>query len=157
MNNILFIFEQLYTFIILTYIIDDFFLLYFIEYIGYYIINLFIYPSKYFPSWNPLFLSSSLPACLTVTLSLSLFLCLSVYLPAFLSLCMYLCLDLCINLFLYFSHFFFCITGSGKEWLEAAFAERMKARFCVATSSGTTALLTTLGGLGIGPGDEDEE
>ena len=37
---------------------------------------------------------------------------------------MYLCLDLCIYLFLYFSHFLFCVTGSGKEWLEAAFAER---------------------------------
>ena len=37
---------------------------------------------------------------------------------------------------------------------EAAFASRMKARFCIATASGTTALLTTLGALGIGPGDE---
>ena len=37
---------------------------------------------------------------------------------------------------------------------EAAFASRMKARYCVATSSGTTALLTTMGALGIGPGDE---
>jgi len=37
---------------------------------------------------------------------------------------------------------------------EAAFAQKMQARFCVATSSGTTALLTSLGALGIGPGDE---
>ena len=37
---------------------------------------------------------------------------------------------------------------------EAAFAERMRARHCIATSSGTTALLTALGALGIGPGDE---
>ncbi len=47
-------------------------------------------------------------------------------------------------------------TGSGarvKEF-EAAFAARMQARYCVATSSGTTALLTALGALNIGPGDE---
>jgi dTDP-4-amino-4,6-dideoxygalactose transaminase len=37
---------------------------------------------------------------------------------------------------------------------EAAFAEKMKAKYCLATSSGTSALLTTLGALGIGPGDE---
>jgi len=37
---------------------------------------------------------------------------------------------------------------------ETAFASRMKARYCVATSSGTTALLTALGALNIGPGDE---
>jgi perosamine synthetase len=37
---------------------------------------------------------------------------------------------------------------------EAAFAARQKAKYCIATSSGTTALLTTLGALGIGPGDE---
>lgn len=37
---------------------------------------------------------------------------------------------------------------------ETTFAARMKASHCIATSSGTTALLTTLGALGIGPGDE---
>lgn len=37
---------------------------------------------------------------------------------------------------------------------EAAFSKRMGARHCLATSSGTTALLTTIGALGIGPGDE---
>lgn len=37
---------------------------------------------------------------------------------------------------------------------EAAFAKRMRAKHCIATSSGTTALLTTVGALGIGPGDE---
>ena len=37
---------------------------------------------------------------------------------------------------------------------ETAFASRMQARHCVATSSGTTALLTALGALNIGPGDE---
>ncbi len=37
---------------------------------------------------------------------------------------------------------------------EAAWAARMKARHCIATSSGTTALLTSLGALNIGPGDE---
>lgn len=48
-------------------------------------------------------------------------------------------------------------TGSGptrvKEF-EAVFAERMRAKFCVATSSGTTALLSSLGALNVGPGDE---
>ncbi|MEO6810510.1 MAG: DegT/DnrJ/EryC1/StrS family aminotransferase, partial [Isosphaeraceae bacterium] len=37
---------------------------------------------------------------------------------------------------------------------EAAFGGRIQARHCLATSSGTTALLTTLGALNIGPGDE---
>ena len=47
-------------------------------------------------------------------------------------------------------------TGTPKRLpeFEAAFAEKMKARHCLATSSGTTALLTALGALGIGPGDE---
>lgn len=37
---------------------------------------------------------------------------------------------------------------------ETAFAKVMEAKYCIATSSGTTALLTTLGALGLGPGDE---
>ena len=37
---------------------------------------------------------------------------------------------------------------------EAAFASAMQAKHCLATASGTTALLTSLGALGIGPGDE---
>ncbi len=47
-------------------------------------------------------------------------------------------------------------TAGGRRALpfEKAFADRMQARSCIATSSGTTALLTTLGALGIGPGDE---
>jgi len=45
--------------------------------------------------------------------------------------------------------------GNGRvKAFEAAWAERMQAKFCVATSSGTTALLTSLGALDIGPGDE---
>lgn len=44
--------------------------------------------------------------------------------------------------------------GSQLPAFEAAFAEKMKAKHCLATSSGTTALLTTLGAVGIGPGDE---
>ena len=35
---------------------------------------------------------------------------------------------------------------------EAAFSKRLQAKYCVATSSGTTALLTALGALNIGPG-----
>jgi len=47
-------------------------------------------------------------------------------------------------------------TGGGRKVpeFEARFAQTMKARYCVATASGTTALLTTLGALGLGPGDE---
>lgn len=44
--------------------------------------------------------------------------------------------------------------GRQLQQFEVAFAERMRAKYCVATSSGTTALLTSLGALGIGPGDE---
>jgi perosamine synthetase len=44
--------------------------------------------------------------------------------------------------------------GARVKEFEAVFAERMRAKFCVATSSGTTALLSSLGALGIGPGDE---
>jgi len=47
-------------------------------------------------------------------------------------------------------------TGGGPRCaeFEAAFAKRLQAKYCVATSSGTTALLTALGALDIGPGDE---
>ena len=45
--------------------------------------------------------------------------------------------------------------GGGRlEAFESALADWMKARYCLATSSGTTALMTTMGALGIGPGDE---
>lgn len=37
---------------------------------------------------------------------------------------------------------------------EALFARRMQAKHCIATSSGTTALMTALGALEVGPGDE---
>ena len=40
------------------------------------------------------------------------------------------------------------------EEFEERYAELNSARFCVATASGTTALFTSLGALGIGPGDE---
>ena len=48
-------------------------------------------------------------------------------------------------------------TGGGSTRVaefEKIFADRMRAKFCVATSSGTTALLTALGALNVGPGDE---
>jgi perosamine synthetase len=48
-------------------------------------------------------------------------------------------------------------TGAGPTRVhefEKIFAERMRAKFCVATSSGTTALLSSLGALNVGPGDE---
>ncbi|MEI8090116.1 MAG: DegT/DnrJ/EryC1/StrS family aminotransferase [Opitutaceae bacterium] len=47
-------------------------------------------------------------------------------------------------------------TTGGKRVVtfESTFARRMQARHCIATSSGTTALLTALGALNIGPGDE---
>ena len=44
-------------------------------------------------------------------------------------------------------------TGRVHEF-EKVFAERMKAKFCIATSSGTTALMSALGALNVGPGDE---
>lgn len=47
------------------------------------------------------------------------------------------------------------VAGAGRvREFETAYAALMKARYCVATSSGTTALLTSLGALNIGPGDE---
>jgi perosamine synthetase len=48
-------------------------------------------------------------------------------------------------------------TGSGATRVrdfETLFAHRMGAKYCVATSSGTTALLSSLGALNVGPGDE---
>lgn len=44
--------------------------------------------------------------------------------------------------------------GARNREFETVFAQRMQAKHCVATSSGTTALLTALGALNIGPGDE---
>ncbi len=46
--------------------------------------------------------------------------------------------------------------GGGKNVnrFEEAYAELMGAKFCVGTSSGTSALLTSLNVLGVGPGDE---
>lgn len=46
------------------------------------------------------------------------------------------------------------LIGSKVNDFERAFADLTKAKHCVTTSCGTTALLTTLGALGIGPGDE---
>lgn len=40
------------------------------------------------------------------------------------------------------------------EQFEEAFAKASKAKYCVAVSSGTSALFTSLGALGVGPGDE---
>jgi perosamine synthetase len=44
--------------------------------------------------------------------------------------------------------------GTRVREFETVFAARLRARFCIATSSGTTALITSLGALNIGPGDE---
>jgi dTDP-4-amino-4,6-dideoxygalactose transaminase len=44
--------------------------------------------------------------------------------------------------------------GSQVGRFETAFAELMGARHCVATANGTSALFASLGGLGVGPGDE---
>ncbi len=46
------------------------------------------------------------------------------------------------------------LVGTRVAEFEQRWRETMQARFCVATSSGTTALLTALGALEIGPGDE---
>ena len=40
------------------------------------------------------------------------------------------------------------------EQFEAGFAERMQVPHCVAVTSGTAALICSLVGLGVGPGDE---
>jgi len=45
-------------------------------------------------------------------------------------------------------------TGRKVAEFEKAYAELAGAKHCVATASGTTALLTTLGALDLGPGDE---
>lgn len=45
-------------------------------------------------------------------------------------------------------------SGARVKEFEALFAERTKSKYCLAVSSGTTALITSLGALGIGPGDE---
>ena len=44
--------------------------------------------------------------------------------------------------------------GAKVKEFEALWAQRMGAKHCVATASGTTALLTALGALNVGPGDE---
>lgn len=44
--------------------------------------------------------------------------------------------------------------GARVKEFETAWAARLQARHCIATSSGTTALLTALGALNVGPGDE---
>lgn len=48
----------------------------------------------------------------------------------------------------------FRYAGNQVASFEKAYAARAGAKRCVATSSGTTSLLTTLGALNIGPGDE---
>lgn len=44
--------------------------------------------------------------------------------------------------------------GTKVREFEAVFAGRMRAKHCIATSSGTTALLSAIGALNVGPGDE---
>lgn len=44
--------------------------------------------------------------------------------------------------------------GERVKQFEEAFAGKMRAKYCVATASGTTALLSALGALEVGPGDE---
>ena len=45
-------------------------------------------------------------------------------------------------------------TGQAVNRFEAAYAAKMGTKACLATANGTSALLTTLSALGIGPGDE---
>lgn len=45
-------------------------------------------------------------------------------------------------------------SGARVKEFEEAYAKKCRAKHCVATASGTSALLTALGALGIGPGDE---
>ncbi|MDD4871778.1 MAG: DegT/DnrJ/EryC1/StrS family aminotransferase [Kiritimatiellae bacterium] len=44
--------------------------------------------------------------------------------------------------------------GKSVEEFEEAYAKLNDAKYCLATSSGTSALYASLGGLGVGPGDE---
>lgn len=46
------------------------------------------------------------------------------------------------------------IGGSEVDRFEKVWAERLSAKYCIATSSGTSALVTALNALDIGPGDE---
>ena len=46
------------------------------------------------------------------------------------------------------------LSGKRVAEFEKTWAEKMQAKYCIATSSGTTALLTAIGALNIGPGDE---
>jgi len=46
------------------------------------------------------------------------------------------------------------LDGSYAQRFEEAWANALGAKYCVATASGTTALITSLHALGIGPGDE---
>ena len=47
-----------------------------------------------------------------------------------------------------------CLNGTYVDQFERAWAERLGAKHCVATSSGTSALVTAVNALEIGPGDE---
>lgn len=46
------------------------------------------------------------------------------------------------------------LSGSRVAQFEKLWAEKLQVKHCIATSSGTTALMTALGALNIGPGDE---
>ena len=46
------------------------------------------------------------------------------------------------------------LDGSFATRFEKAWAETLGAKYCLVTASGTTALLTSLNALDIGPGDE---